>query len=88
MREQWKLGMQPSSLRRRWFPEAALSATSAVLAVVTLFWKDWIEVLFRADPDGGSAALEWSVVAGLLVLAVALGALAHYELTRASPRPA
>jgi hypothetical protein len=74
----------PPELRRRFWPEAALAVTSAVLAIVTLLWKDWIEIVFGVDPDGGSGALEWSIVAGLFLLAVASSAFARAELVRAS----
>jgi hypothetical protein len=77
----------PPALRRRFWPEATLAVTSAVLAVVTLLWKDWIEIGFGVDPDGGNGALEWSIVAGLLLLAVASGAFACAELVRASRQP-
>ena len=80
--------MKSSDLRRRFWPEAALAVTSAVLALVTMVWKDWIEIVFGVDPDGGSGALEWAIVAGLLLLAVASGALARAELLRVSRGPA
>jgi hypothetical protein len=32
--------------------------------VVTLFWHDWIEAVFRVDPDQGKGSAEWLVVAG------------------------
>jgi hypothetical protein len=41
--------------------------------------------VFDVDPVGGSGALEWSVVAGLLLLAVASGVLARAEFPRGSP---
>jgi hypothetical protein len=75
---------EPPVLRRRFWPEATLAATSAVLAVVTLLWKNWIEIMFGVDPDGGSGALEWLIVAGLFLLAVASGVFARAELVRAS----
>jgi hypothetical protein len=74
--------MQAPPVRRRFWPEAGLAVASAILALVTLFWKDWIEIAFGVDPDGGSGALEWSIVVGLFVLAVASGALARAELLR------
>jgi hypothetical protein len=77
-----------SDLRRRFWPEAALAVTATVLALVTLVWRDWIEIGFGVDPDGGSGALEWTIVAGLLLLAVASGALARAELLRASRQQA
>ena len=50
--------------------ESLLSAASGLLCVVTLIWRDWIELVFHVDPDRGSGALEWSIVAGLLALCV------------------
>jgi hypothetical protein len=43
--------------------------------VLTLVWKDWIEIVFRVDPDQHSGSLEWLIVlipaATSLVLAMA-----------------
>ena len=47
--------------------KTALAAVTAALFALTLAWHDWIEVVFRVDPDSGSGWLE------LLILAVALG---------------
>jgi hypothetical protein len=76
--------METRTLRRRFWPEAVLAAVALVLAIVTLFWKDWIEIVFGVDPDGGSGALEWAIVGGLFILALALGVMARAELLRAS----
>lgn len=70
---------------RPWFyPEAILGIISGVLFVVTLFNRAWIEMVFNVDPDQGSGTLEWAIVAGLLVVTVALASLASYEWRRAS----
>jgi hypothetical protein len=70
---------------RPWFyPEAILGMLSAVLFVVTLINRQWIELAFRVDPDQGSGTLEWLVVGGLLVVTLALISLAGYEWRRAS----
>jgi hypothetical protein len=70
---------------RLWFyPEAMLGTITGVLLVVTLFSRDWIEAVFRVDPDQGSGALEWGIVAGLLVVTLAMTLLARYEWRRAS----
>lgn len=70
---------------RLWFyPEAMLGTNTGVLFIVTLFSRDWIEAVFRVDPDQGSGALEWGIVAGLLVVTLAMTLLARYEWRRAS----
>jgi hypothetical protein len=58
--------------------EAILAVIAVCLAVVTLFWHDWLEV-FGFDPDNHSGAFEWVVVVGLFLLAGALGAAASIE---------
>src|SRR5690348_14799444 len=48
---------------RLWFYlEAILGIIAGVLFVVTLINQEWIETVFRVDPDQGSGALEWFVV--------------------------
>jgi hypothetical protein len=57
--------------------EVGLAVASALLCLLTLLWKDWIEVVFRIDPDRGSGALEWLVALALLGVAIGFGALAR-----------
>jgi hypothetical protein len=59
----------------RFWLESALATVSALLLVVTVVWHEWIELVFRVDPDGGSGAAEWLVVVVLGVIS-ALSALA------------
>ena len=73
--------------RRRFWVEVGFAATAAVLGVVTLIWKDWIELIFGADPDGGSGETEWQLVAVLFAVAVVLALLAGWEWRR-RPTPA
>jgi len=40
----------------------ASAVVSGALLVVTLAWHDWIEIVFRVDPDRGSGWLEWVIV--------------------------
>jgi len=49
---------------------------------MTIFWHDWIEALTGWDPDQHNGAAEWLIVAGLLVVAVAMGIAArrHWRL--------
>jgi hypothetical protein len=53
------------------------------LAVLTLISREWIEVIFGVDPDGGSGALEWGLVLGLLLVGVAGTIAARFEVLRA-----
>ncbi|MGZ3581544.1 MAG: ABC transporter permease [Ktedonobacterales bacterium] len=70
---------------RIWFyAEAIIGALATALFVVTLFTRDWIEMVFHVDPDSGSGYVEWLVVAGLLVVALVCGYLARREWIRAS----
>jgi uncharacterized membrane protein YtjA (UPF0391 family) len=62
--------------------EAGLATLASVLFVVTLVWRDWIELVFHVDPDGGNGLLEWVIVAALLATAIGFGRLAALELRR------
>jgi hypothetical protein len=57
-----------------------------VLALVTVVWRDWIEIVFGMEPDAGSGALEWAIVAGLLATSGALTLVARHEHKRATGR--
>jgi hypothetical protein len=62
--------------------ESGLAAGAMVLALVTAFWPDWIELLFGIDPDGHSGSLEWVIVAALVVAGLTLAILARLEWRR------
>lgn len=51
--------------------ETVLSVLFAGMALLTSFWPDWIETVFRVDPDGGNGSAEWLFVALLGVAAIA-----------------
>jgi len=72
-------------LRVRFFAECAAGGAAAALALLTLISREWIEALFRVDPDAGSGALEWLVVAVLAVVAVACAGAAQREWRRTIP---
>jgi len=74
--------------RRRLQIEVTLAAAATTLAVVTIFWKDWIEVLFRVDPDRGSGLLEWLVVGVLFAVAAFSALAARWEWRRGHLRVA
>jgi hypothetical protein len=67
--------------------EMAGALCAGILGVLTIFWRDWIEILTGWDPDNHSGAVEWIVVVGLLVAAVAMGLAArrHWRLPTAVP---
>lgn len=44
---------------RRFKVELGLAGLSSQLLVLTLAWRDWIEIVFRIDPDHGNGSLEW-----------------------------
>jgi hypothetical protein len=71
-----------TSLRKRFWLEAALATITSILFVITLFWKDWIEIVFGVDPDLGNGLLEWSIVGTLLVVTIVLLVLTRYEWRR------
>jgi len=73
-----------TGLRSRFWAEIVIGAITAVLAVVTLVWHDWIEIVVRADPDASSGLTEWLVVAVLLLLTLTLATAAGREWRRAA----
>jgi hypothetical protein len=68
-----------------WF-EVGLAIAAFILAIVTMIWRDWIEIVFRIDPDEGSGALEVIVVVGLLGVSIASTLLAGHDWRRARVR--
>lgn len=71
-----------SGIRRRLWFEADLGTASFVLLVITLAWRDWIEVVFGVGPDQGSGMAEWLAVTVLAVATVTLAVLARIDLRR------
>jgi len=69
---------------RFWF-ETVVGTFAAVLALITLAWREWIEAVFGVDPDHGNGSAEWIAVALLLGIALALGALARREWRASAP---
>jgi type IV secretory pathway TrbD component len=63
--------------------ETVLSLCGALLAILTIVRRDWIETLFGVDPDQGNGSVEWIVVVALLVVAAGAAALAGREWRRA-----
>jgi hypothetical protein len=71
--------------RRRFWVEAVVGGASGLLALLTLVTREWIELLFGVDPDGGDGSSEWLLVVALAVVALVLGVLARGEWRRAVP---
>ncbi|MDQ6617886.1 MAG: ABC transporter permease [Actinomycetota bacterium] len=71
-------------VRMRFWIELGLSVSSAVCLFLTLVWRDWIELVFRVNPDRQSGSAEWTIV-GLSALAVVvLSILSRHEWRRAT----
>jgi hypothetical protein len=68
--------------RTRFWIEAGLAALTAILFVVTLISREWIEAIFNVDPDGGDGSLEWAIVAALFATSLTLSLLARAEWRR------
>ncbi len=76
-------------LRRRFWVESGVALSNGVLVLLTIFWKNWIEIVFRVDPDANSGSLEWLIVFVALALTLTLAALARHEWRRSAVnRPA
>lgn len=66
-------------LRRRFWAEAGLATASALLLVMTILWSNWIELVFRVDPDHDSGSLERLIVIALIASTVILAGAANRE---------
>lgn len=75
-------------LRKIFWWEAIGAVASAVLFIVTLFNREWIEVLSSAEPDGGSGTMEWAVVIVLAALTLLSVTLVNREWRRSVIREA
>jgi undecaprenyl pyrophosphate phosphatase UppP len=72
--------------------ETTIASIAAVMGIITIFWRDWIEALTGWDPDHHNGSFEWIIVAVLLVIAATAGLLARHHrrlvsVRRASSQP-
>jgi hypothetical protein len=79
--------LRETKLRKRFFIEVVVGGAAAILAIVTMFSREWIEELTGFEPDQGNGLAEWLIVVGLLLVAAASSGLARVEWRRTSPRP-
>ena len=67
------------ALRFRFWFETGMAILTSILFAVTLVWRDWIEIVFGIEPDGGSGSLEWLILGVSLGVTIGLFLLARYE---------
>ena len=72
-------GLKTRALGWRFYFEVLLGSAGLLLFVLTLVWKDWIEIVLHVDPDEGNGAAEFLVCAVLLALAAVCWWLARTE---------
>jgi len=61
-----------------WIQVSSASLTG-ILLMVTLISREWVELVSRIDPDGGSGALEWAIMAALFFWTVVFTLLSRFE---------
>ena len=71
-----------SLLRQRFWIESVSGSVTALLALLTLVWRDWIEIS-GFDPDHGNGSVEWLIVVGCAAATLALALTARLEWRRA-----
>ena len=72
-------------MRSRFWVEAGLAVLATALLVLTVRSREWIEVVFGVDVDHGDGSLEWLLVGGLALAAVASAVTARLEWRRSAP---
>jgi hypothetical protein len=72
------------SVRFAFWVEAALAGLTALLAVLTVAWRDWVESVFGFDPDHHNGSFEWELVAVCCVATIVFSLLARREYRRAA----
>jgi len=64
--------------------EAVVASITGLLAVTTVLWPDWIELVIGIDPDHHSGSIEWGLIVALLFGSMVFAALARREWQRTS----
>jgi len=68
--------------RRLVVAELVAAVVSSMLAVVTIAWPQWIELMFHVDLDHGSGLLELLIVGVLIAVSLALSLAVRAERHR------
>ncbi len=71
-------------VRRRFWVETVMALISSALCLVTILLNNWIEIVFKVDPDHYSGSLEWLIVFISLAVTATSVTLARYEWRRRS----
>ncbi|MHB8660236.1 MAG: ABC transporter permease [Solirubrobacteraceae bacterium] len=69
--------------RLLWF-ETCAAILSGSLMILTVLWRDWVEVLFGVDPDHHSGSLEWFLLVGSISATALLAVAARHEWNQAT----
>jgi len=80
--------MHRHPISRTFVIETVLFIVAALNVVLTLLWPDWIEIVFRVDPDNHSGSFEWALAGVAVAIAVLFGILARREWKKLSSQPA
>ncbi|MGC2163852.1 MAG: hypothetical protein WA634_18245 [Silvibacterium sp.] len=72
------------SLRSTFWIKTVIASVTALLAIVTALWRDWIERVFGIDLDHHSGSIEWELIVALLLAAMLFAALARREWQKTS----
>jgi hypothetical protein len=71
-------------LRLVFWMEGLAAIAAGLSLVLTLLWRDWIEIIFHIDPDNSSGFVEWSIVLLSLTATIFFGFLANREWHRST----
>lgn len=76
-----------NAAKLRFWVELALASASGGLCILTLVWREWVELLLGVDPDGGDGSLEWAIAAGSFTAAVTFSIVARIEWRALATQP-
>jgi hypothetical protein len=76
-----------AQVHRRLRIEVALAAVSVFLFVLTLITREWVEFIFRVDPDHGDGSFEWLIFAVTAIVAIVAALLARADWRRLQASP-